>query len=188
MRSVSMSLGPSAQGTLKGFLADGVNRTALEGTGRIRVDETLLSLEPMSAVLVKPDAVRQVFNHTDTDALWRIAGTPPEAFPLSAHEHIARAIASARMVPTRCRKRPTFDRSPRHGLERGCVGHPDRAWPKKAASACCWPRYCPPAPVHSVPRDRRSRLSWEDPTRTRYGQPEEQRGVRGEDWSRVCAH
>jgi hypothetical protein len=69
MRSVSMSLGRSAQGTLKGFSADGVSRTALKGTGRIRVDETLLSLEPMSAVLVKPDAVRQVVNHTDTDAL-----------------------------------------------------------------------------------------------------------------------
>ena len=51
----------------------------LEGTGRVRVDEDLLTLEPLSALLVQPRSVRQVFNDTDRDALWLIFGTPVEA-------------------------------------------------------------------------------------------------------------
>jgi quercetin dioxygenase-like cupin family protein len=50
----------------------------LEGTGRIRVDGDLLTLEPLSALLVEPDSVRQVFNDTDADTLWLVVGTPPE--------------------------------------------------------------------------------------------------------------
>jgi quercetin dioxygenase-like cupin family protein len=59
----------------------------LEGTGKIRVDQTLVSVEPMSAVVVDPSEVRQVFNDTNSDVLWLIAGTPPETFPLGADEH-----------------------------------------------------------------------------------------------------
>ena len=51
----------------------------LEGTGRIRVDEDLLTLAPLSALLVEPESLRQVFNDTDTDTLWLVAGAPPEA-------------------------------------------------------------------------------------------------------------
>jgi quercetin dioxygenase-like cupin family protein len=52
----------------------------LEGTGRIRVDGELLEeLEPLSAVLVTPESVRQIFNDTDADALWLIVGAPREA-------------------------------------------------------------------------------------------------------------
>ncbi len=51
----------------------------LEGTGRMRVGEELLTLAPLSAVLVEADDVRQVFNDTDADALWLVAGAPPEA-------------------------------------------------------------------------------------------------------------
>jgi quercetin dioxygenase-like cupin family protein len=51
----------------------------LEGTGRMRVDDELLTLEPLSAVLVEPEHVRQVFNDTDADALWLMASAPPEA-------------------------------------------------------------------------------------------------------------
>lgn len=50
----------------------------LEGTGRMRVEDELLTLEPLSAVLVEPGTVRQVFNDTDEDALWLVVGTPPE--------------------------------------------------------------------------------------------------------------
>jgi uncharacterized cupin superfamily protein len=50
----------------------------LAGTGRIRVDGELLSLTPLSALLVEPGTVRQVFNDTDADALWLIVGAPPE--------------------------------------------------------------------------------------------------------------
>jgi quercetin dioxygenase-like cupin family protein len=50
----------------------------LEGTGRIRVDGDLHTLEPLSALLVEPETVRQVFNDTDADALWLVAGAPAE--------------------------------------------------------------------------------------------------------------
>jgi quercetin dioxygenase-like cupin family protein len=50
----------------------------LEGSGRLRVDEDLLTLEPLSAVLVEPQTLRQPFNDTDADQLWLIVGAPPE--------------------------------------------------------------------------------------------------------------
>lgn len=50
----------------------------LEGTGRMRAGDELLTLEPHSAVLVEPGTARQIFNDTDADALWLIAGAPPE--------------------------------------------------------------------------------------------------------------
>jgi uncharacterized cupin superfamily protein len=50
----------------------------LEGTGRIRIDDDLLTLAPLSAVSTEPDAVRQVFNDTDADALWLVVGAPKE--------------------------------------------------------------------------------------------------------------
>jgi uncharacterized cupin superfamily protein len=51
----------------------------LEGTGQVRVDEELLTLAPLDALLVGPDSVRQVFNDTEADALWLVAGAPREA-------------------------------------------------------------------------------------------------------------
>src|ERR1700753_3278861 len=51
----------------------------LAGTGRIRVDEDLLTLTTFSALLVEPESLRQVFNDTDAPALWLVAGAPPEA-------------------------------------------------------------------------------------------------------------
>jgi uncharacterized cupin superfamily protein len=51
----------------------------LEGTGRLRVDDELLTLEPLSTVLVSADSTRQVFNDTEADQLWLIVGAPPEA-------------------------------------------------------------------------------------------------------------
>ncbi len=50
----------------------------LEGTGRVRVDDELLTLEPLDALRVGPDSARQVFNDTDADALWLVAGAPQE--------------------------------------------------------------------------------------------------------------
>lgn len=50
----------------------------LEGIGRIRADEELLTLTPLSAVLVEPDTIRQVFNDTNEEQLWLIVGAPPE--------------------------------------------------------------------------------------------------------------
>jgi quercetin dioxygenase-like cupin family protein len=50
----------------------------LEGTGRVRVDDEVLTLEPLSALHVEPEHVRQLFNDTDSDALWLVAGAPRE--------------------------------------------------------------------------------------------------------------
>src|SRR5262245_46530524 len=44
----------------------------LEGEGRMRIDDELITLEPLSAVLVEPAHVRQVFNDGAEDALWLI--------------------------------------------------------------------------------------------------------------------
>jgi uncharacterized cupin superfamily protein len=51
----------------------------LEGIGRIRVDDELLTLRPLDVLLVEPASLRQVFNDTEADALWLVAGAPPEA-------------------------------------------------------------------------------------------------------------
>jgi uncharacterized cupin superfamily protein len=51
----------------------------LEGSGRARVDDELLTLEPLDAMLIEPGSVRQLFNDTDADQLWLVVGAPPEA-------------------------------------------------------------------------------------------------------------
>jgi uncharacterized cupin superfamily protein len=51
----------------------------IEGTGRVRVDGELLTLSPLSALLVSPDSVRQIFNDTDEDVLWLVVGAPRES-------------------------------------------------------------------------------------------------------------
>jgi len=50
----------------------------LEGRGRVRVGDELLTLEPLSALYVEAETVRQVFNDTDADQLWLVVGAPPE--------------------------------------------------------------------------------------------------------------
>jgi uncharacterized cupin superfamily protein len=51
----------------------------LEGIGRLRVADDVLTLPPLSAVLVDPETVRQPFNDTDGHQLWLVVGAPPEA-------------------------------------------------------------------------------------------------------------
>jgi quercetin dioxygenase-like cupin family protein len=51
----------------------------LEGAGRIRVDDDLLELPRLSALLVQPESVRQMFNDTAEEALWIVFGAPPES-------------------------------------------------------------------------------------------------------------
>lgn len=51
----------------------------LEGTGRMRVGDEVLTLARLSAVLVEPRTMRQPFNDTDADQLWLVAGAPNEA-------------------------------------------------------------------------------------------------------------
>lgn len=51
----------------------------LEGTGRARVADEVLTLAPLDTLLVEPDTVRQLFNDTGADQLWLVVGAPPEA-------------------------------------------------------------------------------------------------------------
>jgi uncharacterized cupin superfamily protein len=50
----------------------------LEGEGRVRIGDDSLSLPRLSALLIQPDTVRQVFNDTEADVLWLVVGAPPE--------------------------------------------------------------------------------------------------------------
>ena len=50
----------------------------VEGTGRMRVDDEVITLERQSAVLVEPEHVRQLFNDSGEDALWLVVGAPRE--------------------------------------------------------------------------------------------------------------
>jgi quercetin dioxygenase-like cupin family protein len=50
----------------------------LEGTGRVRIDEEVLTLEPLDMLLVEPDSVRQLFNDTEAGQLWLVVGAPQE--------------------------------------------------------------------------------------------------------------
>ena len=50
----------------------------LEGTGRMRVGETTLTVLRYGGVLVGPEQLRQVFNDTDSEVLWLIIGGPEE--------------------------------------------------------------------------------------------------------------
>jgi len=72
-------LKPGEASTRHRHLAQHELYVVLEGTGRIRIDEEALTLAPLSALLVEPRSVRQVFNDTEADALWLVVGTPVEA-------------------------------------------------------------------------------------------------------------
>lgn len=72
-------LAPGQASTRHRHLAQHELYVLLEGTGRMRVDGELLTLAPLSAVLVEPDSLRQLFNDTGEHALWLVVGAPREA-------------------------------------------------------------------------------------------------------------
>ena len=48
----------------------------LEGVGRMRINEDTIIIERYGGVLVGPKLLRQVFNDTESEALWLIIGAP----------------------------------------------------------------------------------------------------------------
>jgi len=50
----------------------------LEGRGRARIDDELLTLGPHDTLLIEPSSTRQLFNDTDEDQLWLVVGAPTE--------------------------------------------------------------------------------------------------------------
>jgi quercetin dioxygenase-like cupin family protein len=71
-------LAPGQSSTRHQHFAEHELYVLLEGRGRVRVGDDLLTLEPLSALLVEPDTVRQVFNDTDAPALWLVVGAPSD--------------------------------------------------------------------------------------------------------------
>lgn len=72
-------LTPGQASTRHRHLAQHELYVVLEGTGRIRVEQELLTLASLSAMLIAPNCLRQIFNDTDIDTLWLVVGSPPEA-------------------------------------------------------------------------------------------------------------
>jgi mannose-6-phosphate isomerase-like protein (cupin superfamily) len=52
----------------------------VEGTGRMRVGDTTLTIPRLGGVLVGPSVVRQIFNDSDAEVLWLIVGAPEKEF------------------------------------------------------------------------------------------------------------
>lgn len=71
-------LEPGQSSTKHRHLAQEEIYVLLEGVGRVRVDDDLLTLSPLDALLVGADSARQLFNDTDASALWLVVGAPPE--------------------------------------------------------------------------------------------------------------
>lgn len=71
-------LRPGQASTKHRHIRTGELYVLLEGSGRVRVGDDLLTLEPLSAVWVDPPTVRQLFNDTEADQLWLVVGAPPE--------------------------------------------------------------------------------------------------------------
>ncbi len=71
-------LTPGQSSTKHRHIAQTELYVVVEGIGRIRIGDELHTLAPLSTALVEPEVVRQVFNDTDADVLWFVAGTPPE--------------------------------------------------------------------------------------------------------------
>lgn len=50
----------------------------LEGTGRARIEDEVMTLAPHDTLLIEPGSVRQLFNDTDADQLLLVVGAPQE--------------------------------------------------------------------------------------------------------------
>jgi len=50
----------------------------LEGEGRVRIGDEVLTLAPLDTLLVDADTDRQLFNDTEADQLWLVVGAPRE--------------------------------------------------------------------------------------------------------------
>jgi mannose-6-phosphate isomerase-like protein (cupin superfamily) len=71
-------LPPGAANTLHRHIRAEEFYFVLEGTGRIRISDTTLTVPRYGGVLVAPDQLRQIFNDTEADTLWLILGAPEE--------------------------------------------------------------------------------------------------------------
>ncbi len=71
-------LPPQSANTLHKHIRSEEFYFVLEGTGRIRIGDSSITVPRYGGVLVGPAQLRQVFNDTDSDVLWLIIGAPEE--------------------------------------------------------------------------------------------------------------
>jgi mannose-6-phosphate isomerase-like protein (cupin superfamily) len=71
-------LPPKSANTLHKHIRSEEFYFVLEGVGRMRVGDETLTVPKYGGVLVGPNQLRQVFNDTDSEALWLILGAPEE--------------------------------------------------------------------------------------------------------------
>jgi mannose-6-phosphate isomerase-like protein (cupin superfamily) len=71
-------LPPKSANTLHKHIRSEEFYFVLEGTGRMRIADEILTVPKYGGVLVPPDRLRQVFNDTDHEVLWLIVGAPEE--------------------------------------------------------------------------------------------------------------
>ena len=71
-------LEPGQASTLHRHIGQEELYVLIEGSGRARVDDEVLTLSPLDTLLVAPDSARQLFNDTDAAALWLVVGAPQE--------------------------------------------------------------------------------------------------------------
>ena len=90
-------LPPKSANTLHKHIRSEEFYFVLEGTGRMRVGETTLTVPRYGGVHVGPEELRQVFNDTDTDVLWLIVGGPEELEFLQGSKS---AVDLSRFYPT----------------------------------------------------------------------------------------
>lgn len=71
-------LPPKSASTLHKHLRQEEFYFLLEGIGRMRIGEKTLTIPKYGGVLVGPEQLRQLFNDTDSEALWLVVGAPEE--------------------------------------------------------------------------------------------------------------
>jgi len=71
-------LPPKSANTLHKHIRSEEFYFVLEGTGRMRIGDEILTVPKYGGVLVASDKLRQVFNDTDAEVLWLIIGAPEE--------------------------------------------------------------------------------------------------------------
>src|SRR5213594_4654378 len=71
-------LPPKSASTLHKHIRQEEFYFVLEGVGRMRVGDEMLTVPKYGGVLVGSDQLRQVFNDTDAEVLWLIVGAPEE--------------------------------------------------------------------------------------------------------------
>ena len=76
LRARYWKLPPYSANTLHRHVSSEELYIALEGTGKIRIEDETITVPKYGAILVAPEKLRQIFNDTPQEVLWLIIGEP----------------------------------------------------------------------------------------------------------------